>query len=83
MSAQLAAYLVLSITLYYASQAFKFINTSPLNEHAFVLKQQSILEQLEAKTTNIMYSSIINKYLNWPKYFVIHYFYQNLYLITK
>ena len=40
MSAQLAKYLVLSITFYYAFQAFKFINTSPLNEHAFVLKQQ-------------------------------------------
>jgi hypothetical protein len=38
MPAQLIAYIVLSIPLYHASRIFKFINTSPLQEHAFVLK---------------------------------------------
>jgi len=36
MSAQLDTYIVLSIPLYHASRTFKFINTSPLQEHAFV-----------------------------------------------
>jgi hypothetical protein len=38
MSAQLATYIVLSIPLYHASKIFKFINTSSLQERAFVLK---------------------------------------------
>jgi hypothetical protein len=38
MSAQLIAYIVLSIPLYHASRIFKFINTSPLQERAFVLR---------------------------------------------
>jgi hypothetical protein len=36
MSAQLATYIVLSIPLYHAFKTFKFINTSPLQERAFV-----------------------------------------------
>jgi hypothetical protein len=38
MLAQLAIYLVLSLPLYHASRTFEFINTSPYNERAFVLK---------------------------------------------
>jgi hypothetical protein len=36
MLAQLTRYIVLSIPLYHASKTFKFINASPLQEHAFV-----------------------------------------------
>ncbi len=38
MSTQLVVYLVLSIPLYHSSQTFNFINTSPCQEHVFVLK---------------------------------------------
>ncbi len=38
MSAQLATYIVLFIPLYHASRTFTFMNTSPLQECAFVLK---------------------------------------------
>jgi hypothetical protein len=38
MSTQLTTYSMLSIPLYHASRIFKFINTSPLQERAFVLK---------------------------------------------
>jgi hypothetical protein len=38
MSTQLITYIVLFIPLYHASITFKFINTSPLQEFAFVLK---------------------------------------------
>ncbi len=38
MLAQLTTYIVLSIPLYHASKTFKFSNTSPLQERAFVLK---------------------------------------------
>jgi hypothetical protein len=37
MLAQLVAYIVFSIPLYHASRTFKFIDTSPLQERAFVL----------------------------------------------
>jgi hypothetical protein len=67
MFAQLAAYLVLSIPFYHTSRVFKFINTLSLNKCAFALKKQSILDQLEGESTNTMCSSIIDKYLDWPK----------------
>ncbi len=38
MSAQLATYIMLFIPLYHAFRTFKFINTSPLPQHAFILK---------------------------------------------
>jgi hypothetical protein len=54
MSAQLVAYIVLSIPLYHASITFKFINTSPLHEHAFVLKNVASLKTFPLGFTNIM-----------------------------
>ena len=39
-SAQLAIYLILSIPLYHCSHSFAFINTSPLQEQAFLLMPQ-------------------------------------------
>jgi len=59
MSAQLAVYIVLSIPLYHASRIFKFINTSPLQERAFVLKNVASLKTFPLDSTNIMCPSII------------------------
>jgi hypothetical protein len=61
MSAQLVAYIVLFIPLYHASKTFKFINTSPLQEHAS-------LKTLPLDSTNIMCPSIIDKYIKRPNY---------------
>jgi hypothetical protein len=63
MLAQLVTYIVLSIPLYHASRTFKFINTSPLQECAFVLKDVKSLKQLPSNSTNIMCLSIIDKYI--------------------
>ncbi len=63
MSTQLATYIVLSIPLYHASITFKFINTSPLQECAFVLKDVKSLKALPSNSTNIMCPSIIDKYI--------------------
>jgi hypothetical protein len=46
MSTQLVTYIILSIPLYRASRIFKFINTSPLQECAFVLKDVKSLKKL-------------------------------------
>ena len=37
-----------------------------MNVH-LLYKKKSILDQLEAESTNTMCTSIIDKYLNWPK----------------
>jgi len=63
MSTQLATYIVLLIPLYHASITFKFINTSPLQKCAFVLKDVKSLKTLPSNSTNIMCSSIIDKYI--------------------
>jgi hypothetical protein len=65
---QIATYIVLSIPLYHASRTFKFINTSPLQEHAIVLKNVTSLKTFPLDSTNIMCSSIIDKYIKKPNY---------------
>ncbi len=61
MSTQLTAYIVLCIPLYHATRTFKFINTSPLQKHAFVLKNVASLKTLPLDFI-IMCLSIIDKY---------------------
>jgi hypothetical protein len=68
MTAQLIAYILLSIPLYHAFKAFKCINTSPLKEHAFVLKKVASLKTLPLDSTNIMCMLFIDKYIKRPNY---------------
>jgi hypothetical protein len=63
MSAQLITYIVLSILVYHAFRILKFINTSPLQECAFVLKNVELLKTLPLDFTNIMCLSTIDKYV--------------------
>ena len=64
-SAKLAIYLILSIPLYYCSCFFAFINTSPLQERAFVLKPHQHLK-LDKESTGVMCKSILHKFLDRP-----------------
>jgi hypothetical protein len=64
MVVRLVAYLVFSLSLYHSSRTFQFINISPFEEWAFMLKSQVALNELEPNSTNIMCLSIINKYIN-------------------
>jgi hypothetical protein len=68
MLAQLTAHIVLFIPLYHASKTIKFINTSPLQEHAFVLKNVTSLKTLPLDSIDIMCLSIIDKYIKRPNY---------------
>jgi hypothetical protein len=68
MLAQLATYTVLSIPLYHVIGTFKFINTSPLQECTFALKDVKSLKALPSKSTNIVCSSIIDTYIKRPNY---------------
>jgi hypothetical protein len=68
MLTQLVAYIILFIPLYHASRTFKFINTSPLQEHAFVLKNVASLKTLPLNSINLMCPSIIDKYIKKPNY---------------
>ncbi len=71
MFAQLATYLILSILLYHLSPTLKFINASPYQECAFILKSQSLLNQLKPNSIDILCESIIDKYLNQHIYIYI------------
>jgi dipeptidase len=66
MVAQLTTYLVFSLPLYHSFQTFQFINIFSFEEYVFVLKSQVALNELEPNSTNIMCSSIINKYITRP-----------------
>jgi hypothetical protein len=68
MLAQLTTYIVLSLPFYHASITFKFIDTSPLQECAFVLKNVASLKTFPLDSTNIMCPSIIDKYTKRPNY---------------
>jgi len=63
MVAQLV-YCVLSLPLYHSFQTFQFINTFPYEKCVFVLKSQVPLHELEPNSIDIMYSLIIDKYIN-------------------
>ncbi len=68
MLAQVASYIVLFIPLYHAFRTFEFINTSSLQERAFVLKNVASLKTLPLDSIHIMCSSIIDKYSKRPIY---------------
>ena len=81
MSAQLAIYIMFFLPLYHVSCTFKFINTSVLQDHAFILKAQHMLLKLQPKFTYIMCKSIIDRYIEWPHSLKM-YIYQSSYQIT-
>jgi hypothetical protein len=64
MVTQLAAYLVLSLSLNHSFRTFQFIDIFHFEKCAFVLKSQFALNELEPNSTNIMCSLIIDKYIN-------------------
>jgi hypothetical protein len=66
MVVQLVIYFMYSLPLYHSSRTFLFINIFPFKECVFVLKLQVALIELEHDSSEIMYSSIINKYINCP-----------------
>ncbi len=68
MSTQVTTYIVLSIPLYHASRTFKFINTSPLQERAFVLKNVASFKTFPLDSIDITCPSIIDKYIKRPNY---------------
>jgi hypothetical protein len=68
MLALLVTYIILSIPLYHACSTFKFINTSPLQECAFVLKDVKSLKKLPSNSIDIMCLSIIDKYIKKLNY---------------
>jgi len=57
-----------SIPLYDVSRTFKFINTSPLQECALVLKDVASLKIFPLDFIDIMCPSIIDKYIKRPNY---------------
>jgi hypothetical protein len=56
----------LSIPWYHCSCSFAFINTSPLQERAFVLKPEQQLLKLNKESTDVMCKSIVEKYIDRP-----------------
>jgi hypothetical protein len=66
MSTQFIVHLILCIPLYCYSYSFAFINTSPLQELAFIFKPQQQLLKLNKRSTNVMFKSIVDQYIDRP-----------------
>ena len=66
-SAQEAVYLVLQMPWRRSSRDFQFINTSPVDERAFLLKKIDKLKELPDNSTDIESDNIIKRYQRRPK----------------
>jgi len=67
MPAQQAVHIVLSLPLNSGSRHCIFINTSPINERAFMLKRPKDLQQEPNESKDVMCLSIIDYYIQHPK----------------
>ena len=67
MSAQQAVHIILSLPLNTSSRNCIFVNTSPIEHRAFVLKKQKELEREPDESEDIMCPSIIDYYVLRPK----------------
>lgn len=67
MSAQEAAYCLLSLPLSKSSRQVLFINTSPRQERVTMLKRKGHLQQLSPDSEDIYMENIIQKYCRRPK----------------
>ncbi|XP_026481429.1 uncharacterized protein LOC113388245 [Ctenocephalides felis] len=68
MSAQEAAYHVLSLSLSKQSRKTIFINTSPSKERVHMLKSSNCLEKLNEDSTEIFMADIFDRYTKRPKH---------------
>jgi hypothetical protein len=66
MSAQQPVHIVLSLPLKSSSQRCIFINTSPMEQRAFVIKKKKDLERESDESEDIMCPSIIEYYILRP-----------------
>lgn len=67
MSAQEAAYFLLSLSLSKSSRKVQFINTSPIEERVVMLKKKSDLEKLDPDSDDVYMADIVKKYCNRSK----------------
>lgn len=63
MSSQQAVHIVLSLPLHHSSWKIIFINTSPLSKWTYILQKQPLLAQEPDDSEDMMWSSIVDKYL--------------------
>ncbi|XP_035223419.1 uncharacterized protein LOC118196128 [Stegodyphus dumicola] len=66
MWAQEAAYHVLSLPLSKSSRQTIYINTSPINERALMLKSPTELRKLNSESNEIFMDNVVTKYVNRP-----------------
>jgi hypothetical protein len=62
---QMVTQLVFSLPLYHSFRTIQFINIFLFEEHAFKKNSQVSLNELKPNSTDIMCSSIIEKYINY------------------
>jgi hypothetical protein len=65
-SAQEAVYHCLGLPFRRSSRACKFVPTSPPTHRTFMARQDRDLKNLDNDSTDIAYSSVVNKYANRP-----------------
>ena len=66
-SAQEAAYRILSLPMKQLSRSVVFVDTNPKNERIAVLKNTQELEQLEDDDANVFQKSLIDRYQHRPQ----------------
>ena len=66
-SAQEAAYRLLSLPMKQLSRAVVFVHTNPKEERIAVLKSPDVIEQLDEEDINVLQNSLVDRYMHRPQ----------------
>ena len=66
-SAQKAAYRILSLPMKQLSRTVVFVNTNPQNERIAVLKDHATLKELDDDDPDVFHKSLIDRYVHRPQ----------------
>ena len=65
-SAQEAVYLLLQLPMCRCMRSVRFVNTGPPNERVSILKSKTLLDQMDAESTDVLCKGLLNNYAERP-----------------